>query len=256
MASQVRVGTAGWSLPRLVASSFPGDGSQLARYARVFAGVEINTSAYRDHSADTYAGWARQTPRGFRFAVKLPQRITHENRLRASRKPLESFLTPLAGLGSRLGPLVVQLPPSLPFEKRVARTFFELLRERHAGPVGCEPRHPSWFDETANDLLISYRIARIAADPAVVLAAATPGGWPDLVYYRLHGSPRKYWSVYEDLRVDAWTRELASYSAGEAWCVFDNTAGGGAAGNALRMNSELSSARLRRRGKAAVRSDR
>lgn len=234
------VATAGWSIPRIVAASFPDGQTQLARYARMFRGVEINSSAYRDHGASTYANWARQTPRGFRFAVKLPQAITHDSRLSAARRPLEAFLASIAGLGGRLGPLIVQLPPSLAFDTRVARRFFGLVRERHAGYVACEPRHASWFEPKADALLIDYEVARIAADPALGESAARPGGWNGLVYYRLHGSPRKYWSVYETARVRAWSDELRRLPRRTAaWCVFDNTAGGGAAGNALQMRADL-----------------
>jgi uncharacterized protein YecE (DUF72 family) len=70
----------------------------------------------------------------------------------------------------------------------------------------------------------------------VVPAAAQPGGWPGIVYYRLHGSPRKYWSIYELERVAQWAHTLKAVPRGVlAWCVFDNTAGGGAACNALQM---------------------
>ncbi len=100
----------------------------------------------------------------------------------------------MAGLGRRMGPLVVQLPPSLVFEVRVARNFFALLRSMHGGAVVCEPRHASWFEGAADALLVRHRIGRVAADPAVVPAAARPAGWPGIVYHRLHGSPRKYWS--------------------------------------------------------------
>jgi len=230
------IATAGWSIPRTSAAGFPVDGTHLQRYAEVFRGVEIDTSFYRSHAKATYANWAKQTPRPFRFAVKLPREITHDGRLRSARRPLGQFLDAVSGLGQRLGPLVVQLPPSLAFEPRVARAFFTLLREHHDGPVGCEPRHRSWFDARADALLTGHRIGRIAADPAVVPAASLPGGWPGLVYYRLHGSPRKYWSVYEPDRVALWAQAFKGLPRGTlSWCVFDNTAGGGAAANALQM---------------------
>jgi uncharacterized protein YecE (DUF72 family) len=135
------IATAGWSIPRACATRLPGDGTHLGRYARVLRGTEIDTSFYRDHAPATYARWAKQTPRHFRFAVKLPGRITHAGGLRAARRPLQEFLAGVAGLGRRLGPLIVQLPPSLGFEARVARTFFTVFRELHAGAVACEPRH-------------------------------------------------------------------------------------------------------------------
>lgn len=234
------IATAGWSVPRSVAARFPGDGTHLQRYARVLRGAEIDTAFYRDHARETYARWAAQVPRQFRFAVKLPRRITHDERLRGARRPLQDFLGGLAGLGSRRGPLVVQLPPSLAFESRVARTFFTLLRKLHDGHVVCEPRHASWFEAQADALLVRHRIGRAAADPAVVPAAAQPGGWPGTVYYRLHGSPRKYWSVYDPGQIAQWARALQTLRRGTlAWCVFDNTAGSGAAVNALQLRALL-----------------
>ncbi len=196
--------------------------------------MEINSSFHRHHAFATYKHWAQQTPRGFSFAVKLPRSITHEERLRAARRPLEEFLASLRGLGRRLGPLLVQLPPSLVFEARVARTFFALLRACHAGPVVCEPRHLSWFEPGADQVLVRHRIGRVAADPAVIATAAIPGGWPGIAYYRLHGSPHKYWSIYEPERLKRWAQALAASPRGTlTWCVFDNTAAGGALGNAL-----------------------
>ena len=234
------VATAGWSIPRACAKRLDGEGTHLQRYSRQLRGVEINTSFYRRHALATYQRWARHAPRTFRFAVKLPRLITHDQRLRATRAPLQEFLTDLAGLGTRLGPLVVQLPPSLAFERRVADTFFRLLRGLHTGHVVCEPRHVSWFEPTADSLLQRYRVGRVAADPAIVPAAAQPGGWPGIVYYRLHGSPRKYWSDYEPARLTQWAQALQALPRGTAaWCVFDNTASGAATGNALRTRELL-----------------
>src|SRR3569832_704005 len=180
------------------------------------------------------------------FAVKLPRSITHEGRLRHARAPLYSFLDEVAGLGEKLGPLLVQLPPSLAFEARVARAFFALLRKRHAGPVVCEPRHASWFGAAAEEVLSRFHIGRVAADPACVSAAARPGGWLGetrdgagaTVYYRLRGSPRMYWSIYPTERIAEWATALHALPAStDAWCIFDNTAAGGALQNALALAS-------------------
>lgn len=234
------IATAGWSLPRACQPRFDTDGTHLQRYARVLRGAEINSSFYRAHAPSTYANWARQTPRHFRFAVKLPREITHDLRLRAARRPLLAFLGSLAGLGARLGPLVVQLPPSLTYERRSARTFFALLRDHHAGAVACEPRHAGWFDDHADALLARFGIARVAADPAVVDAAALPGGDTRLIYYRLHGSPRMYWSDYEADRLARWAAALRALRRGtQAWCVFDNTASSAAMKNALELRALL-----------------
>jgi uncharacterized protein YecE (DUF72 family) len=241
----IRIGTAGWSIPRNVADRFPGGESHLVRYARVFSCAEINTSFYREHSRATYARWASVTPRGFRFAVKIPQVITHENALRRARKPLVQFLEQACGLGNRLGPLLIQLPPSLPFEPRVAKQFFAVLRQHWDGHAVCEPRNSSWFEPRADEAMRSFKIARAAADPAVHADAFKPAGWiptgrerGTAAYYRMHGSPRKYWSSYTPTDLGALARELTAHrNIADVWCIFDNTASSAAAGNALELRT-------------------
>lgn len=242
------IATAAWSVPRAVAEAFPGEGSHLERYSRVLKGTEINSSFYRSHRSEVYARWAAQTPAGFRFAVKLPRAITHEGRLRAARAPLQRFIAETAGLGSKLAVLLVQLPPSLVFEPRPARRFFSLLAGMYGGAVVCEPRHASWFEAAADRLLVALRIGRVAADPARWPAAAVPGGWLGpagdgagaVLYHRWHGSPRTYWSSYGDDWLQARAAELRRWPRGaKAWCVFDNTAAGAAAANALSLQALL-----------------
>ena len=236
----IRIGTAGWSIPRAAAHAFPADGTHLQRYAGVLHCAEINSSFHRPHARAVYEKWAAMTPAGFRFAVKLPRSITHDAQLKRTRPLLNKLLDEIAGLGDRLGPLLVQLPPSLPFNVRTARTFFALLREQHAGAAVCEPRHETWFRETAERVLTDYRIARVAADPSRIKLAKIPAGWPGVIYYRLHGSPRKYWSRYPAERIAAWADALSNGPAGsEAWCIFDNTASGAAIENALELQGRL-----------------
>ena len=237
----LRIGTAGWGLPRLWRAEFPPEGSYLERYAARFPTVEINSSFYRQHRRAVYERWAAAVPPDFRFAVKLPRAITHDQALVASEVLLEVFLDEVAGLGARLGPLLVQIPPSLVLDVDHAEEFFTTLRRLYAGPVACEPRHESWFGPNAEQLLRRHRIARVAADPARVPAAAEPGGDPGLVYYRLHGSPIMYRSDYDPPRIAALAEELrqAAGPGVERWCIFDNTTLGAATGNALSVSSLL-----------------
>jgi len=245
------IGTAAWSIPRAVADAFPGEGQHLERYARRFTCAEIDTSFYRSHRRETYARWAAMTPAHFRFAVKLPRAITHDARLRAARRPLRAFLDEATGLGDRLGVLLVQLPPSLAWDARVARTFFGLLRDSWDGPVACEPRHASWFDPAADRALARLRVARVAADPARHPVAGRPGGWLGadgagagaLLYWRWHGSPRPYWSSYEAPWLAQQAAALADWPASaRRWVIFDNTASGAATANALALQSLVASA--------------
>jgi len=228
------VGCAGWSIPKEHAALFPADQSHLERYAERFPGVEINSSFYRPHRPVTYARWAATVPDRFRFAVKVPREITHRRRLVGAVDLLERFLDEVRELGEKLGPLLVQLPPKLTFAADGVGAFFAALRERFAGAVVCEPRHASWFTPAAERLLEGAGVARVAADPAVVPAAACPGGWCGLVYYRLHGSPQVYYSSYSDDYLAALSDRLQTAAAnGRVWCIFDNTARGAATTNAL-----------------------
>ncbi|MBP2312032.1 DUF72 domain-containing protein [Azospirillum soli] len=237
---EIRIGCAGWSIPKLSAPAFPVEGSHLERYARVFPSVEVNSSFYRPHKPETWARWAESTPPGFLFAAKLPRSITHDRRLKDCIEPLERFLFEVGHLGDRLGPLLVQLPPTLRFEPAVAEPFFTSLRARFGGLLVCEPRHPGWFTQEAERLLVDHAVARVAADPAPVPAAAKPAGWDGVRYWRLHGSPVMYRSPYA---LDALDR-LAARIRREAserpvWCVFDNTADFHAVDDALTLLSRL-----------------
>ncbi len=234
---KVRIGAAGWSIPKQHAAEFPADGTHLERYAGRFSAVEINSSFYRPHKAGTYARWAASVPQDFRFAVKLPREITHLRRLNGTTEPLVRFLAEIQALGGRLGPVLVQLPPSLAYKEALAGAFLATLRERFDGRIVCEPRHPTWFTDAADRVLSQFQVARVAADPATVPDAAAPGGWPGLVYRRLHGSPKMYYSAYAAAELDDVARsmhETAAYAA-ESWCIFDNTARGEATADALSL---------------------
>jgi uncharacterized protein YecE (DUF72 family) len=230
------IGTAGWSIPRASAERFDSGGTHLQRYARAFACAEINSSFHRPHAGKTYAKWRDSTPPDFRFAVKVPRTITHDLKLRRARLPFEQFLSESAGLGDKRGPLLVQLPPSLAFDRRVAGRFFDVVRAAYAGLLVCEPRHPSWFERPASSLLEQFLVSRVAADPPPVAGAETPGGWTGLAYFRLHGSPRKYWSRYEPAYVETLAATLLLHARqAPVWCVFDNTASGAALENAWEL---------------------
>lgn len=229
------VGTAGWGIPKEAKPEFPTMPSQLESYASVFDGVEINSSFYRPHRVSTYQRWAAVVPDRFRFAVKVPKTVTHERKLVAVEPLIDSFLAEVAGLEGKLGPLLVQLPPSFVFKADTIEGFFRLMRDRVAGPIACEPRHATWFTPVADALLVGQRIGRVAADPALVPLASQPGGWEGLTYCRLHGSPRIYYSDYSGDRIQAAVTMLAERAAqgSECWCIFDNTAAGAATLNAL-----------------------
>jgi len=242
----IRIGTAGWSIPRATAGRFDSVGTHLHRYSRRFPCAEINSSFHRPHSAATYAKWRDSTPPDFRFAVKMPRAITHDLKLQDAREPLVTFLGQTDALAAKRGPILVQLPPSLSFDVSIVTRFLELLRVFTNGPVVCEPRHATWFSAKVASLLDRYGVSRVAADPPPVPEAAVVGGYPRVAYWRLHGSPRKYWSRYDEdaiATVAAAVRRVTT--AEEVWCVFDNTASGAALENAWELQERVTAEPLR-----------
>jgi uncharacterized protein YecE (DUF72 family) len=237
----LRLGIAGWSIRREHIERFGRSGTHLQRYATRFNAVEINSCFYRPHRLTTYERWSASVPDDFRFAVKLPKSITHEARLVNASALLDQFLYEISGLGAKLGPILVQLPPSFGFDRQLVATFLTELRQRFTKPVVWEPRHETWFDGEADALLADHRIARVAADPARVPAAAMPAGFPGVVYYRLHGSPRVYYSKYDPSYLQHTARTLlhSAHSGAEVWCIFDNTALGAATSDAFEVEALL-----------------
>ena len=239
--SSVHLGCAGWNIRREHVECFEPSGSHLARYASTFNAVEINSCFYRPHRLSTYERWSASVPDDFRFAVKLPKSITHDARFIDSSNDLERFLGEVSGLGKKLGPILIQLPPSFAYDSGVVDPFLSELRQRFEGALVLEPRHETWFTHEVNDLLIALRIGRVAADPARVPAAAVPGGFAEIVYYRLHGSPRIYYSAYapDYLAELSLTLQKSVAPGVSVWCIFDNTALGAATSDALTVKSHL-----------------
>lgn len=236
------IGTAGWNVPGIHAQHFDGEGTHLVRYGQKLNCAEINSSFYREHKPETYRKWAASVPEEFRFAVKAPRTITHEGELQArNQAALARFLRQTSALGEKRGPVLLQLPPKLAFDEAAVLDFFSMFRGLYQGPAVLEPRNISWFGPEPDLVLQKFRIARVAADPAVAAQAAQPAGWPGLVYFRLHGSPRRYYSAYSHDFLLRTAEELSclSRSSTPVWCIFDNTASGSALGNALELMARV-----------------
>ena len=245
MRAGIYLGTAGWAIPKAHSQSFPERDSGLLRYAAVFNAAEINSTFYRAHRPSTFERWRDSVPDDFRFSVKVPKAITHELRLMEAGSAFAAFVSSLSGLGDRLGPLLLQLPPKLSFDAPVVEAFLRDAKRVSDASLVVEPRHPSWFTEQANELMVAWGIARAGADPERCPGALDPGGARHLTYLRLHGSPHVYFSSYEE----EFIKRLAIVVAGTprpTWCIFDNTASGAAAGDALRLTQQLGASGERR----------
>lgn len=196
---QIYIGTAGWSIPTACAASFPSDGTHLERYARTFRCVEINSSFYRSHRPTTWTRWAESTPTDFRFSAKMPRAVTHDSGLICHREQLLPFLDQIRLLGERLGPALIQLPRSQSYDPKLAPDFLETIRaEFPDGQLAIEPWHTTWFRLRSEPVAFESRHCARHIGSTTCPASLMFRGDPSLVYLRFHGSPRMYYSSYED----------------------------------------------------------
>jgi uncharacterized protein YecE (DUF72 family) len=210
---ELRVGTSGFSYAPWKGSFYPEKikGAEMLRfYASRFETVEINASFYRMPSDALLAGWASQVPEGFRFALKAPQRITHQLRLQGAEDLARHFVEVAQTLQAKLGPLLFQLPPS--FKKDVPRLAEFLGTLPPNRDVVFEFRHPSWFDEEVLALLstrgacLCWEESEDLASPFVATSA--------FGYLRL----RKL--DYPDDALRAWAERLRSQPWERAYVYF------------------------------------
>lgn len=229
------IGTAGWSVDRQEAR-FSQSGTALERYASVFSAVEVNSSFYRRHRPSTWQRWSEAVPANFLFSVKLPKVITHDLALFGVELHLDAFFDDVAHLGNNLGAVLVQLPPKLSFEPPVVLSFMQALRDRTDVPTFLEPRHPSWASSAAEELLVEFNVKRVYADPQLVELRSAVG--PEPAYFRLHGSPKVYYSEYANAQLEGYASMIRSRDE-RTWCIFDNTASGAALRDALKLKDLL-----------------
>jgi uncharacterized protein YecE (DUF72 family) len=236
---EIYIGTAGWNVPQEIKTEFSNSGTHLERYSQTLNAVEINSSFYRDHKFETYEKWQKSVPQNFRFSVKLSKYFTHTHSLQKTGPQLKEVISTMAGLSSKWGLLLVQLPPSLQFEAKHAEKFFAKLKKFCPVPVALEPRHRTWAQPRALKLLEEYDISKVLADPEPCRAPLKlrPGVEKSLRYFRLHGSPIMYRSLYEPelLKKIVYRIRHPISPAQQTWVIFDNSTYGRATINALQL---------------------
>ncbi|MDP2730243.1 MAG: DUF72 domain-containing protein [Dehalococcoidales bacterium] len=202
------IGTSGWHYEHWRGRFYPeklAKAGWLEFYTRHFATVEINNSFYRLPSESAFTSWRDTTPDNFVFAVKVSRFITHIKRLKDTEEALGKFFKGAKILGSKLGPLLYQLPPSMHRDEELLESFLAALprRMKHV----FEFRHPSWLEERAFRILRKHNAGFCIFDmPSVncpLLATA------DFAYIRFHGSGGLYSSCYSDEELAAWANRIA-----------------------------------------------
>lgn len=223
--SEYYIGTSSWSIPREYQQLFRNEGSHLERYCSLFNAVEINSAFYQDHQFDTYQRWRETVPEDFGFSVKLFKRFTHEQKLKCKRPELEFTLSQIYGLEEKWKVLLVQLPPKLELDLKVAENFFMDLRSLFHGHIVLEARNCTWAQSSALPLYHELGVSLCYADPERCEAPAAVRTAGEVVYYRYHGSPIIYRSSYSEGIIAGLARSLKSHikSGTPSWCIFDNT---------------------------------
>jgi uncharacterized protein YecE (DUF72 family) len=162
---RVLTGTSGYSYKEWKGRFYPEKmkpAEMLAFYAARFPAVEINNTFYRMPSPELLLAWAAQTPDGFTFVLKAPQRITHQKRLGDVGADVARFLETSRALGPKLGPLLFQLPPYMKKDVARLRALLDMLPADP--PAAFEFRHESWFDEEVRGALREKGAALCLAD--------------------------------------------------------------------------------------------
>ena len=196
------LGTCGWSYADWEGTVYPPGttpAGRLAEYVKHFATVEVDSTFYGVPRKATVERWREVAPRGFLFAAKFPLDLTHERNLVNSRSEAEAFVRTMQGLGDRLGPLLLQLPPGFTVEGvEVLSAFLQGLPE---GPrYAVEVRHRSWVGSGLPELLRERRVALTLVDyPRMPrLEEATT----DFGYIRWLGNRREFPSGHTHLKKD------------------------------------------------------
>ena len=202
-----RVGTSGYNYPEWRGRFYPTDlpaKQMLTYYAARFPTVEINATFYRMPTPKTVSSWADAAPPGFVFVLKAPQRITHFARLRDVDDPLRFFCDTARLLGTRLGPLLFQLPPN--FKKDTDRLAAALVQIPPDLRSAWEFRHESWFADDVYE--------RLRARNAALCIADTEGGTTPAVATADFGYLRLRALDYADADLARWVETIRTVGAG------------------------------------------
>jgi uncharacterized protein YecE (DUF72 family) len=227
------IGTSGWQYRDWRERFYPKGLPQrlwLEHYAGRYPVVEVNNAFYRLPERKTFEQWRARTPDGFRFAVKMSRYLTHVKRLREPAEPVARFLDRAAGLGDKLGPVLLQLPPTLRADLGVLE---ETLAQFPPGVrVAVEPRHATWFTDECRALLEKRNVALCWADR---LGRPVTPLWvtADFGYLRLHEGRAEPRPRYGRQALRTWIERL--HGVREGFVFFNNDPGGAAVADADAM---------------------
>jgi uncharacterized protein YecE (DUF72 family) len=245
---KAHVGTSGWMYKHWNDKFFPASlpkSKWFNYYTEYFDTVEINSTFYHFARSSTFQKWKKDSPSKFIYAIKLNRLFTRYKRLqldKETRESLRNFLTDASLLKSKLGPILIQLPPGLKCDLKLLATF--LLEIKDLGKelnknfkLAIEFRHKSWLNPEVYKLLKKNKAAFVISDsprwPTEIIKTTS---W---VYLRLHGKPKLFSSDYSQKSLNQWRKELLMLKPTKIFVYFNNDANAHAADNALYLKRTL-----------------
>lgn len=238
---KVYIGTSGWQYLHWKGKFYPeGLKSQdfLKFYSQYFKTVEVNTSFYHFTKRKTLENWRAQVGKNFLFSLKLHRLFTHTRRLRLKKedkKILKETLESFKVLKNNLGPILIQLPPSLKENLKLLEKFVSLFDKNFK--LVIEFRHKSWLNEKVYQFLKKKKIAFVISDsprwPTEIVKTT------DFVYIRFHGKPKIFASKYKKEELKRYAKEIKKLKPKILFAYFNNDAKSYATKNALEFKNLL-----------------
>ncbi|HWB28666.1 MAG TPA: DUF72 domain-containing protein [Chitinophagaceae bacterium] len=244
MLKNIYIGTSGWSYKDWKGLFYPPELKStewLTFFSNTFKITEINSSFYHLPLKKTVTGWVNKVPADFKFCPKISRYLTHIKRLKDAEEPLERFFSVFSPMKDKMGPVLVQLPPSLKFDSGLAQEFYKILHSKYNDySFALEARHESWLQKDSLKLMGDYDIAFVVAQSgkgfpyAEVVTAKN-------IYVRFHGPKELYASSYSDsMLADFAGRFKKWHKAGHIiWAFFNNDYYGYAINNGLKLINML-----------------
>lgn len=224
----VHIGTSGWSYGLWKGKFYPEKIKStdfLCHYSKTFSCTEVNSTFYHLPRITTIAGWLNKVPPGFMFCPKMSRYLTHIKRLKDPEEILSKFFTPFEQMKGQLGPVLIQLPPSLKFDFETAENLYALLQEKYCDyQFALEGRHISWLDKESIDLMKAHNIAFVISQSGVGFPYAEEITASN-IYLRFHGPKELFKSSYSHKILESYAQKIILWKnqGYNVWAFFNNT---------------------------------
>ena len=227
MKGKLHIGISGWSYRDWIGVFYPENlkaTGWLPYYAGKFDCTEINSSFYRLPSKLTVSNWVNRVPDNFLFCPKMSRYLTHIKRLKEPEEPLERFFTTFEPMKKKMGPVLLQLAKTIPFEYKATEHLFKLLATKYSShQFAMEVRHESWLTEQSYSLMSNYGIAFVMSHSGDHFPYKEVITAPH-IYFRFHGPGSLYNTKYDERALKEYSLKFENWldKGHDLWVFFNN----------------------------------